>query len=64
MTTFRAAQVTSPRGQLALIDRGNAKPPYAPPSGAQQRDLAQALNPQAKSPWNISTAITSAGAAS
>jgi hypothetical protein len=33
-------------------------------SGVQQRVLAQALNPQAKSPWRISAAITSAGAAS
>jgi hypothetical protein len=27
-------------------------------------DMVEALNPQPKSPWNISTAITSAGAAS
>jgi hypothetical protein len=33
-------------------------------SGVQQRVLAQGLNPQAKSPWSISAAITSAGAAS
>ncbi len=56
-----------PADAVAIIDvqeRAQSEQQTRHLSGAQQRALAQALNPQAKSPWNISIAITSAGAAS